>query len=148
MPYAQMYAQAWALVQQGYDFWFSLDDIRAVASHVDEFMVETNEQQLLPVYFAPCAPETNGAQLLTVAEISAKLTLYGNIRKPLDVRQLGALLRKMGYTSARTSNRGTRGYIVLEKSADSINAERKMSAQSATSETPVEPIEPIEPIPF
>ena len=148
MPYAQMYAQAWALVQQGFDFWFSLDDIRAVASHVDEFMVETNEEQLLPVYFAPCEPGTTGAQLLTVAEISAKFTIYGNIRKPLDIRQLGALLKKMGYRSARSGNREPRGYIVLEKSADSINAQRKIGAITAISTAPVEPIEPIEPILF
>ena len=143
MPYAQMYAQAWALVQQGFDFWFSLDDIRSVASHVEGFMVETNEQQLLPVYFAPCEPGTTGAQLLTVAEISAKLTLFGNIRKPLDVRQLGALLKKMGYVRGRLGHGKSRGYIVLEKSAESINAQRKLMALQ-----PSEPIEPIEPMPF
>ena len=148
LPYAGMYAQAWALVQQGFNYWFSLSDIQAIASHVEGFSVESNEEQLLPVYFSPCQPGTNGAMFLTVAEISAKLTLFGNLRKPLYVRQLGALLRRMGYKAIRTSNRGPRGYIVLEKSAERINAERKMNAQSATSQLPVEPIEPIEPIPF
>lgn len=143
MPYTGMYAQAWALVRNGFNYWFNISDIQQLATHVDEFSVETNEEQLLPVYFSPCMPGTNGAVLLTVAEISAKLTLYGNIRRPMDVRQLGALLKKMGYVSKRAGHGKPRGYVVQEKSADSINAERKLHALAAA-----EPIEPIEPIPF
>jgi len=141
LPYAGMYAQAWALVRQGFNYWFSLRDIHSVASHVEDFMVETNEQQLLPVYFSPCQPGTVGAQFLSVAEISAKLTLYGSIRRPMDIRQLGALLRKMGYIQRRDASTGRRGYIVLENSADSINAQRKILAKGSADM-------PIQPIPF
>ena len=130
MPYAGMYAQAWALVRQGFNYWFSLADIHSVASHVEDFMVETNEEQLLPVYFSPCQPGTAGAQFLTVAEISAKLTLYGTIRRPMDIRQLGALLRKMGYMSKREPITRRRGFIVLENSADSINSQRRLMANN------------------
>ena len=90
--------------------------------------METNEQQLLPVYFEPCPAGTPGAQLLTVAEISAKLIMYGNIRHPMDVRQLGALLRRMGYEAKRFGEGGRRGYIVMELSADAINAKRRIMA--------------------
>ena len=90
--------------------------------------METNEQQLLPVYFEPCPAGTPGAQLLTVAEISAKLIMYGNIRHPMDVRQLGALLRRMGYEARRVGHQSTRGYIVLEKTAENINAIRRINA--------------------
>lgn len=128
LPYEGLYAQAWALVQQGFNFWFALDDIHSVASHVEDFMVESNEEQLLPVYFTPCQPGTNGALFLTVAEISAKLSLYGNIRRPMDVRQLGILLRKTGYIARREGTSGRRGYILLENSAESVNAQRKLLA--------------------
>ena len=150
LPYAGMYAQAWALVRQGFNYWFSLRDIHSVASHVEDFMVETSEEQLLPVYFSPCQPGTAGAQFLTVAEISAKLTLYGTIRRPMDIRQLGALLRKMGYTQRREGRGLRRGYLVQEKSAESINAERKLMAQISgdkdSSDTTAAPMAPIEPI--
>ena len=63
-----------------------------------------------------------------ISEVSAKLTLYGAIRKPMDVRQLSALLRKMGYVSKRVGHQGARAYIMLEKSADTINAERRVNA--------------------
>ena len=112
--------------------------------------METSEEQLLPVYFSPCQPGTAGAQFLTVAEISAKLTLYGTIRRPMDIRQLGALLRKMGYTQRREGRGLRRGYLVQEKSAESINAERKLMAQISgdkdSSDTTAAPMAPIEPI--
>lgn len=148
LPYAGMYAQAWWLVQHGFDFWFSLDEIQQLSSHVEGFTVESNEAQLLPVYFTPCAPGTPGAVLLTVAEISAKLCTYGAIRKPLDVRQLGALLRSQGYVHQRAGRTQPRGYIVLEKSAESINAERRRQAMDGASESPSAPVAPIAPIPF
>ena len=131
LPYAGMYAQAWALVRQGFNYWFNITDIRMLNTHVDTFMVETNEEQLLPVYFQPCQPDTHGAVLLTVAEISAKLTLFGNIRRPLDIRQLGSLLRKLGYQAIREKNHGRRGFLVRELPADTINAQRQIAAISS-----------------
>ena len=124
-----MYAQAWHLVQYGFNYWFDVDDIRQLSTHVEQFEVETNEAQLLPVYFQPCEAGTPGAVLLTVAEISAKLTLYGNIRRPMDIRQLGALLKRLGYINKRNWNNGVRGYLVLECSAENINAQRRLNAQ-------------------
>lgn len=51
MPYEGMYAQAWHLVQTGFNYWFDIDEIRQLAVHVEQFEVETNEAQLLLVYF-------------------------------------------------------------------------------------------------
>lgn len=129
MPYEGMYAQAWYLVQNGFNYWFDVDDIRQLSTHVEQFEVETNEAQLLPVYFQPCEAGTPGAVLLTVAEISAKLTLYGNIRRPMDIRQLGALLKRLGYIKRRVGHNGITGYFVIELTAESINANRKLNAQ-------------------
>ena len=138
LPYEGMYAQAWALVQQGFNYWFSLDDIGALVSHVETFAVQSSEEQLLPVYFEPCQVGTNGAVFLTGAEISAKLTLYGNLRRPMNLSQLGALLKRMKYVRARAGRNGKRGYIVLEKSAEAINAQRRLDAMKAAAQQPLE----------
>lgn len=129
LPYEGLYAQAWHLVEEGFNYWFDLQEIRQMEEHVDEFMVETSEAQLLPVYFRPCEPGTPGAQLLSVAEISARLTLWGNIRRPMDIRQLGVLLRKQGYVAKRSTEGRQRGYLVLEYSAEVVNANRKLLAR-------------------
>lgn len=127
-PYEGMYAQAWYLIQTGFDYWFCIDETRRLARHVDSFMIETSEEQLLPVYFEPCPAGTPGAVLLTVAEISAKLTNYGNIKKPMALSHLGRLLTRMGFISKRTNGNGPRGYIVLENNTDRINSKRKLGA--------------------
>lgn len=128
LPYEGLYAQAWHLVQSGYAYWFSLDEIRQLEQHVSNFEVETNEEQLLPVYFKSCPAGTPNALFLTVAEISAKLIMYGNIKKPMDIRKLGALLKKMGFISYREARTGRRGVILIELTADQINAQRKLMA--------------------
>lgn len=128
LPYAGMYAQARWLLQHGFNFWFTLDEIHSLSNHVDRFMVETNEEQLLPVYFTPARPGAQGCVFLTVAEISARLIQWGNIRHPMDIRQLGTLLKKLNFMQIRNGHNGTRGYLVIENSAESINAQRKLNA--------------------
>lgn len=126
LPYDGMYAQAVRLIQDGFNYWFSIDDTHQLSDHVNSFMVESNEEQLLPVYFSPASKDSQGTVFLTVAEISAKLTVYGNIRNPLTLRQLGMLLKKLGYVAVRTTKR--RGYIVIERSTEEINAQRRILA--------------------
>ena len=116
LPYRGLYAQALYLLKDGYRYWFDLEDIRMMAEHVDEFMIETNEEQLVPMHFDPAAPGTPGAEFLTLAEISAKLIQWGNIRNPMDLRRLGLVMTKLGYTSIRKGHNGTRGYVLREKS--------------------------------
>lgn len=128
MPYEGMYAQAWHLVQTDFNYWFDIDEIRQLTAHVEQFEVETNEAQLLPVYFEPCAAGTPGAVLLTAAEISAKLTMYGNIRRPMEIRKLGSLLKRLGYEQKRFGENGRRGYVMIELSAETINSNRRRNA--------------------
>lgn len=114
MPYEGMYSQSLYLLQSGFNYWFDLSDIQTLKTHVDEFMVPVGEEQLLQVYFSPIKADQPGAMFLTLAEISAKLMLYGNLRKEPDPRRLGAIMSKLGYEKARNGHNGNRGYIVYE----------------------------------
>ena len=114
LPYEGMYSQALYLLRNGFNYWFDLDEIQALKAHVDEFMVPANEEQLLQVYFSPIKANQPGAMFLTLAEISAKLTLHGNLRKEPDPRRLGAIMTRLGYEKARNGHNGNRGYIVYE----------------------------------
>ena len=95
LPYAGIYAQAYQLSKDGFRHWFDLDEIKGLEEHVEGFMEETNEGQLIPVYFAVPTPgqeEAGNAIFLTLAEIGAKLTVWGAIRRPLSLRQLGKVM--------------------------------------------------------
>ena len=128
LPYEGLYAQARYLVENGFNFWFSLEEIQQLTTHVDTFMVETSEEQLIPVYFDIAHPGQEGAIFLTTAELKARLTNLGNLKNPMEIRQLGQLFKKLGFNSVRMGHHSLRGFLVKEKSADVINAYRKMQA--------------------
>lgn len=130
LPYEQLYAQAWALVQdKTFNYWFDLDDIEVLEEHNQHFRDESNEEQLLQVYFAVPAKDAPHAKFLTTAEISEKLVSYGHIRNPMSLSQLGMLLSRQGFVASRQGNPARRGWIVYERNSEEVNAERSMLAK-------------------
>lgn len=108
------------LLQHGFNYWFDLADIEQLKSHVEQFMAPATEEQLIKVYFSPAQEDEPEARFLTVAEISAKLILYGVLRKDIDNRRLGAIMTKLNYVPSRSGRNGTRGYIVREHTPGEI----------------------------
>ena len=115
LPYDGMYAQALYLLRNGFNYWFDLEEIKSMETHVEEFMVPMSEEELILVYFSPTTADQPGAEFLTLAEIQAKLITVGNLRKPIDTRKLGSILKKHGFLPARGKDHNrTRGYILRE----------------------------------
>lgn len=129
MPHEGMFAQALHLLRTGFDYWFSLDDIRSMGEHVEQFMVPTSEEELIRVYFSPAKADQPGAMFLTLAEIAAKLTLHGNLRREPDPRHLGAIMSKLGYTKATKGHNKTRGYILIEHTEREVDKIHDPNAQ-------------------
>ena len=125
LPYDLMYAQAWALAQDPlFSYWFDLDEIEILEQHNQHFRDESNEEQLLDVYFAVPAEDATNAKFLTTAEISERLIYYGNIKKPMTLSRLGVLLSQKGFQSVRRGNPSRRGWIIYERESQEVNAER------------------------
>ena len=87
------------------------------------------DPELLDVYFDvprtdPDNPETRLVLFLTPSEILAKLTMWGNIKKPISVRQLNTLMDKKGFARVRHGEKRQRGYLVVELEAATINSNR------------------------
>lgn len=67
---------------------------------------------------------------MTTAEISDKLITLGSIKRPLPLNRLGMLLKQAGFQSKQlTSGARTRGWIVRERSAEEVNANRNLAAR-------------------
>ena len=127
LPYNRMYAQAWALAQDPlFSYWFDLDEIEVLEQHNQHFRDETNEEQLLDVYFAVPAEGASNTKFLCTAEISERLIYYGNIKKPMTLSRLGVLLSQKGFLSVRRGNPSRRGWIVYERDSQEINSERSI----------------------
>ena len=130
LPYDLMYAQAYALATDPmFSYWFDLNEIQTIDSHNQDFREQTNEEQLLRVFFAIPAQNAPNAKFLTTAEISEKLISKGNIKNPLSLSRLGVLLSQQGFLSVRRGSPCKRGWIVYERDSEEINAERKMLAK-------------------
>ena len=125
LPYERIYAQAWALAQDPFfSYWFDLDEIEVLEQHNQHFRDESNEEQLLDVYFAVPPTDATNAKFLTTAEISERLIYYGNIKKPMSLSRLGVLLSQKGFLSVRRGNPSRRGWIIYERESQEVNAER------------------------
>ena len=94
-------------------YWFDIAEIKSLESHVDEFMIPTSEE-LIPIYFSPTKMEDAGSKFLTLAEISAKIVAFGNLKKNPDPRRLGAIMTRLGFTKERKGHEKRTGYYVFE----------------------------------
>ena len=129
LPYQLIYAQAKALVEEGkFIYWFDLEDIEQLEQHNEEFRAQDSEEQLLPILFD--VPAEGKGEFMTTAEISDKLVTYGGIKKPMNTRQLGILLKKKGFIGKRLSLSGStvRGWMVYQRQIDEI----KLAKQTMT----------------
>ena len=127
LPYDLMYAQAWALAQDPlFGYWFDLNEIEVLEQHNQHFRDESNEEQLLDVYFAVPSTDASNAKFLTTAEISERLIYYGNIKKPMTLSRLGVLLSQKGFLSVRRGNPSRRGWIIYERESQEVNSERSI----------------------
>ena len=127
LPYEQIYAEARYLVETGFQYWFDLDDIEKLEHHNEDFRAQENEEQLLAVYFD--IPSAGSGTFMTTAEISDKLVIKGSIKKPMSLSKLGMILQQQGFRSKRMGKLRTRGWIVRERDAEEINANRNIEAK-------------------
>jgi len=127
--YDRLYAQALYCLDQLHEkYWFDAEDIAEIEEQNSDFRAMESEEELLGILFDIPAQDAQGEQvkLLTTAEISAKLVAFGNIRKPMPLNRLSAIMRRMGYEQRRSDNRDRcKRWRVYERNADEINLLRK-----------------------
>ena len=83
--------------------------------------------ELRAVYFD--IPSDGCGTFMTTAEISDKLVIKGSIKKPMPLNRLGMVLQQQGFRSKRVGKAGTRGWIVRERDAEEINANRSIEGK-------------------
>ena len=96
----------------------------AIIINRSQVVVEGGEaEQLLPVFYEPATKDTPDAVFRTAAEISARLSFLGNIRQPMELRQLGKLLSCHHFVSVRVHG-GIRGFFVIEHTHNQADARK------------------------
>ena len=132
LPYELMYAQAKTLVEEGwFEYWFDMEAIEELEMHNELFRAQENEEQLLPILFD--VPAEGKGEFMTTAEISERLVSYGNIKKPMNIRQLNAILERHDFKAVRpyVDGKQIRGWLVYKRKQDEIQIKQKECANKS-----------------
>jgi len=115
--YEGIYSQAYALYRQGFQYWFSQQEIQQLSAHVRQFETPRLEAELVDVYFRlPVGVE--GGEFMPVSR--ALQIVGGNMTHQLSAIRLGRAFTDLGFEFRRTKS--SRGYIVVQRSAEEIRS--------------------------
>ncbi|MBQ4082739.1 MAG: DUF3874 domain-containing protein, partial [Bacteroidaceae bacterium] len=118
--YEGVYAQAYALWQQGFRYWFNEEENAEINLRNIEFEAPNKELELITKYYrAPMQGEE--CKFLTATDILERIN--GSIKEQLSTVRIGIALRAMGIERVRSGN--SRGYRLVEITPDQININQK-----------------------
>ena len=114
-----VFAQAVALFNSGYQYWFTDEETGELAEHLMHFEVANMEEELIGTYYRK---PKSGEQykLLTASNILERIN--ANIRGGLSVVKTGQALTKLGYEKQRVGN--VYKYRVIELRHDEIECDK------------------------
>ena len=113
--YEGIYAQAYALYKQGFQFWFSKAEIERLAEHNRQFETPRLESELVDVYFRRPQGQESGEYM----PVSRALQIIGgNTVQQLSAVRLGRAFMEQGFRQVRQAH--SRGYVVVRRSAEEI----------------------------
>jgi predicted P-loop ATPase len=128
--YQGIYAQAYALYQQGFQYWFSREEIKKLSEHNKAFEADNLEKELVQLYFRKPAGEEAGEFM----PVSLAMQMIGSgITQKLSKEALGHAFIELGFT--RKTFHNMRGYIVVRRSAEEMQSLRRAMAQGSDNNT-------------
>jgi len=109
--YEGIYAQAYALYKQGFQYWFTQQDSVKLAEHNRQFETPRLENELVQLYFRKPVGREPGEFM----PVSLALQVVGaGITQKLSAVSLGRAFVEMGFQ--RKTIRNVRGYVVVRRS--------------------------------
>ena len=127
--YVGIYAQAYALYRQGFQFWFSQQEIVRLTEHNQHFETPRLEAELVYLYFR--VPQ--GAEPGEFMSVSLAIQIVGaNLTQKLSPVYMGRAFSQLGFQQVRTSTQ--RGYVVVRRSAEEMMSLRRSMACSIQSD--------------
>jgi predicted P-loop ATPase len=121
--YTNIYAEAYALYRQGFQYWFSRDEILRLQEHNQQFETPNLEKELINVYFRHPAEYERG-EFMPVSR--AMQIVSGNLTNHISASRIRMAFRTLGYVEKRTAQ--SRGFIVVQRDAREINELLKLMA--------------------
>ena len=113
--YEHIYAQAYALYRQGFQYWFSQAEIERLSEHNRQFETPKLEEELVDLYFRKPTENEQGEFM----PVSRAMQLIGSgVTQHLNITRIGQAFTAQGFECRRTKH--SRGYIVVQRDAGEI----------------------------
>ncbi len=121
--YVGIYSQAYALLQQGFVYWFTEEDNAELDCHNLHFEEPSIEEELIMTYLAQ-PYEGHTGEFLTATRI---IELVGSsIRQSLSPRRIAFAMNHLGFAPRRIGN--LRGWVAVVLTGDQIKADQRSNA--------------------
>ena len=121
--YEGIYAEAYELYQNGFQFWFSREEILELSEHNRAFETPRLEWELVQQHFRTPAEGERG-EFMSVA--LALQVVSGGISQKLSAINMGRAFRDLGFEQKKIQN--VRGYVVVRYTAEEMQARRQLAA--------------------
>ena len=121
--YDGIYAQAYALYQQGFRYWFDRQEIERLQRHNEHFETVHSELELVDLHFR----KPVGSEPRELVSATMALQIIGaNIAQTLSKEKIGQAFTKLGFEYRRTS--AQRGYIAVHRTGAEMESYRRKLA--------------------
>ena len=118
--YEGIYAQALALYRSGFQYWFTKEEIQELNHHNRQFETPHLERELVSLYFRVPMESENGMFMTSARAIQIIGT---GISQKLSPTRVGLAFNELGFQRVRYH--GIRGYLVIQRTAEEMQAYQK-----------------------
>ena len=118
--YEGIYAQALALFKSGFQYWFTKEEIQELNHHNRQFETPHLERELVSLYFRVPLESENGMFMTSARAIQIIGT---GISQQLNPTRVGLAFNELGFQRVRYH--GIRGYLVIQRTAEEMQAYQK-----------------------
>jgi len=125
--YDGIYAQAYTLYQQGFQYWFDKPEIERLQRHNEAYETVHSELELVDLHFRK--PERQEPRQLVSATMALQM-IGGNLAYTLSKEKIGHAFTELGFEYRRTATQ--RGYIAIKRNGVEMESYRRKLAEGET----------------
>ena len=118
--YEGIYSQTLALYKSGFQYWFTKEEIQELNRHNRQFETPHLERELVSLYFRVPKEGENGMFMTSARAIQIIGT---GISQKLNPTRVGLSFNELGFQRVRYH--GIRGYLVIQRTAEEMQAYQK-----------------------
>ena len=119
--YEGIYAQAYALIKEGYRYWYEGEEINELNRHNELHRMKDPVEENLLVYFRKPQPQDYCIKWMPAAAILSKIAIYGKIQvNRQTIQTLVMSLEKYGFRTRR-NEQGSTEYEVVDIQNDEVD---------------------------